>query len=38
MPDMIDAENQHFEELEAKRVAARKAKAEARGRGRKNKR
>ena len=37
-PEMIDAENKHFAELEAKKVAAREAKIAARGRGRKNKR
>jgi len=38
MPDMINAENEHFTELEEKRIAARDAKKLARGRGRKNKR
>lgn len=36
-PDMVETENVYFEELEAKRVAEREAKKEARGRGRKNK-
>ncbi len=38
LPDMVIEENQHFAELEEKRVAAREAKKAARGRGRKNKR
>jgi len=38
LPEMIDAENSHFAELEEKRIAAREAKKLARGRGRKNKR
>ncbi|MBU2871071.1 ribosome biogenesis GTPase YlqF [Colwellia sp. E2M01] len=38
LPEMIDAENTHFAELEEKRIAAREAKKAARGRGRKNKR
>jgi ribosome biogenesis GTPase A len=38
LPEMIAEENQHFADLEAKRVAAREAKKAARGRGRKNKR
>ncbi|PKI16841.1 ribosome biogenesis GTPase YlqF [Colwellia sp. 12G3] len=38
LPDIIDAENAHFKELEEKRIAAREAKKAARGRGRKNKR
>ncbi|PKG82085.1 ribosome biogenesis GTPase YlqF [Colwellia sp. 75C3] len=38
LPDIIDAENAHFTELEEKRIAAREAKKAARGRGRKNKR
>jgi len=38
IPDIIDQENQHFAELEEKRIAAREAKIKARGRGRKNKR
>jgi len=37
-PEMIEQENSHFAELEAKKIAAREAKKEARGRGRKNKR
>jgi len=37
-PEMIERENLHFAELEAKKVAAREAKKLARGRGRKNKR
>ena len=38
MPENIEKENAHFAELEAKKIAAREAKALARGRGRKNKR
>ncbi len=38
LPEMVTQENQHFAELEEKRVAAREAKKAARGRGRKNKR
>lgn len=37
-PEMIEAETLHFDEIEAKKIAAREAKKEARGRGRKNKR
>ncbi|WP_448246845.1 ribosome biogenesis GTPase YlqF [Thalassotalea agariperforans] len=36
-PEMIEAENIHFAELEAAKIAAREAKKLARGRGRKNK-
>lgn len=36
-PDMVEKENVYFEELQAKRIAEREAKKEARGRGRKNK-
>lgn len=36
-PDMVEQENVYFEELQAKRIADREAKKEARGRGRKNK-
>lgn len=38
MPENIEKENAHFAQLEAKKVAAREAKKQARGRGRKNKR
>ncbi|MFB0979441.1 MAG: ribosome biogenesis GTPase YlqF [Alteromonadaceae bacterium] len=37
-PDMVEKETLHFQEVEAKKVAAREAKKEARGRGRRNKR
>jgi len=37
-PEMIEKETVHFDEVEAKKVAAREAKKLARGRGRKNKR
>lgn len=36
-PEMVEAEQVHFAELEAQKVAAREAKKAARGRGRKNK-
>ncbi|TRX57484.1 ribosome biogenesis GTPase YlqF [Thalassomonas sp. M1454] len=36
-PEMVEKENVYFEELQAKRIAEREAKKEARGRGRKNK-
>jgi ribosome biogenesis GTPase A len=35
---MVEKETLHFLEVEAKKVAAREAKKEARGRGRRNKR
>jgi ribosome biogenesis GTPase A len=37
-PEMVEREIIHFDELDAKKVAAREAKKLARGRGRKNKR
>ncbi len=37
-PEMIESEILHFNEVEAKKIAAREAKKEARGRGRRNKR
>ena len=37
-PEMIEREILHFNEVEAKKIAAREAKKEARGRGRRNKR
>ena len=37
-PEMVEKETLHFLEVEAKKVAAREAKKEARGRGRRNKR
>jgi ribosome biogenesis GTPase A len=37
-PEMIEKEILHFNEVEAKKIAAREAKKEARGRGRRNKR
>jgi ribosome biogenesis GTPase A len=37
-PDIVEKETLHFHEVEAKKVAAREAKKEARGRGRRNKR
>lgn len=36
-PDMVEQENVYFDELQARRIAEREAKKEARGRGRKNK-
>ena len=36
-PEMVEKENAYFEELQAKKIAEREAKALARGRGRKNK-
>lgn len=36
-PEMVEKENIHFAELEAKKIADREAKKQARGRGRKNK-
>ena len=37
-PEMVEKEQVHFAELEARKVAEREARKEARGRGRKNKR
>ena len=36
-PEMVEKENVYFEEFQAKKIADREAKKEARGRGRKNK-